>query len=248
MKSLAGVNIKGEPYVRPKEVEEELKAVLEWPLPKAFALAAQGHLKPQTLVYLLRNFCPNRPTPAYDSLVVAFFSRIQRSGERMTRNLSELNRERIDEIVKDKVLELIAADRLDIFEMSFKTGAERLYLTAMSQVRMRTKTEISREDLVEFGSDQTGEEAADAFGRIGRGAMPLAEARSMLADIWDRLSENERLAVYYVHQLGLTEKEAGERMNCTDRNVRYLITSARRKALGEAKDARTMGARERVKP
>jgi hypothetical protein len=41
----------GQPYVRPKGVREEIEAVLELPLHKAFDLACAGHLRPQTLVY-----------------------------------------------------------------------------------------------------------------------------------------------------------------------------------------------------
>lgn len=230
MKPLAGANKKtGKSYVRPKEVATEIEAVLEWPLPKAFDLAARGMLRPQTLVYLMRNFRPNRSTPAYDALVVAFFSRLQQSGKWMTRHLSDLDRERVDELVKDKALTLIMKDRLDIFEMSFKLGAERLYLTAKSMVRLRSETEISREDLVEPGSDLTGEEAADALADIGNCGRPLAEVKVELAEVLKLLSEKERLAFVYVYQLGLTEEEAGSRIGCGARNIRHLIKNGRQK-------------------
>ena len=247
MKPLAGANAKGQPYVRPKGVEEEISAALGWPLEKVFALAADGHLKPQTIVYFMRNFRPNRPTPAYDRLVVAFFSRLQRAGQRLVRNLSEVDRERVDELVKDRALELMARDRLDIFEMSFKTGAERLYLTALAKVRLRAATEISREDLVKPGSDLTGEEAADAVG-FADPSLPLAEARVMLSEVLGLLTEREREAVTYVHGLGLSELEAAEQMACTDRNIRYLLASARLKALAEGKGARKPARVNSVKP
>lgn len=247
MKPLAGANAKGEPYVRPKGVEEEISAALDWPLDKVLALAAEGHLKPQTLVYFVRNFRPSRSTRAYDRLVVAFFSRLQRAGQRLIRNLSEVDRERIDELVKDRALELLAQDRLDIFEMSFKTGAERLYLTALAKVRLRTATEVAREDLVKPGSDLTGEEVADAVG-FANPSLPLAEARAMLSEILGLLTEREREAVTYVHALGLSELDAAEQMGCTDRNVRYLLASARRKALAEGKGARKPSRVDSVKP
>lgn len=247
MKPLAGANAKGQPYVRPKGVEEEISAVLGWPLDRAFALAAEGHLRPQTLVYFMRNFRPNRPTPAYDRLVVAFFSRLQRAGQRLIRGLSEVDRERVDELVKDRALELMAQDRLDIFEMSFKTGAERLYLTELAKVRLRAATEVSREDLVKPGSDLTGEEVADAVG-FADPSQPLAEARAMLSEVLGLLTEKEREAVTYVHALGLSELEAAERIACTDRNVRYLLASARRKALAEGKGARKPARVDSVKP
>jgi hypothetical protein len=88
VKPLIGKDKDGRPYRRPREVDEEIKAVLEWPLPQAFGLAAEGKLRPQTLVYLLRNFKPNRPGSQYDSLIMAFFSRLQRSGEPLVRELS----------------------------------------------------------------------------------------------------------------------------------------------------------------
>ncbi len=238
VRPLVGTDAKGKPYVRHRDVEAEIEAVLEWPLSKAFDLALDGRLRPQTLVYFMRNFRPNRPYPQYDRLVLAFFSRIQRSGERLVREMPQVERERVDELVKDRALELFAADRLDIFEMSFRTGAERLYLTAITKVRLRSRTERSREDLVEPGADLTGEEAADVLDRRAGVAMPLAEAKAMLADAMGRLTDRERLAVHYVHELGLTEDEAAEQLGCTDRNVRYLISSARRKALGQGKGAR----------
>ncbi|TPL79632.1 sigma-70 family RNA polymerase sigma factor [Mesorhizobium sp. B2-3-14] len=237
VKPLAGSNKQGERYVRPDAVTAEIEAVLEWPLPQSFALAAAGNLRPQTLVYLMRNCKPNRPTARYDALIVAFFSRLQRAGAPMTRGMSDLDRERVDDLVKDKALKLIETDRLDIFEMSFKLGAERLYLTAKAAVRLRTRTEVSREDLIEPGSDLTGEEAADTLGLAKGGSMPLAEARAMLNQIYEMLTEKERLAIFYVQEAGLTEKEAAEQMGCTDRNVRYLITSASRKARASEESA-----------
>lgn len=238
MKPLTGTNSKGEPYVRPAVVEAEIAAVLEWPMEKVYALALEGKLRPQTLVYLMRNFRPNRSTPEHDRLILAFFARLQRFGEPMLRSMSEVNRERVDELVKDKALELFAKDKLDIFEMSFKLGAERLYLTAIAKVRLRADTEVSREDLVSPGLGLTSEETADLLGHTFDGSTPLAEAKAMLADVMEYLNEKERLAIYYVHQLGLTEKEAAEQMHCTDRNIRHLISSARQKALGQGKGAR----------
>jgi hypothetical protein len=44
--------------------------------------------------------------------------------------------QRIHESVKDKALRM-QLDRLDIFEMSFKTGAERLYLTAIAAAALK---------------------------------------------------------------------------------------------------------------
>ncbi|MEY9404576.1 RNA polymerase sigma factor (sigma-70 family) [Bradyrhizobium japonicum] len=245
VKSLIGKDKDGRPYRRHREVEEEIKAVLEWPLPQAFGLAAEGKLRPQTLVYLLRNFKPNRPGSEYDSLIVAFLSRLQRSGEPLVRGMSELHRERVHEFVKDKALRLMQLDRLDIFEMSFKTGAERLYLTAIAAVRLRARTEISREDLVEADSEATGEETADALGFVADSSMPLAQARVELKEVLDRLTEKERQAVFYVLQLDLTEKEAGEKMGCSDRNIRYLLKSAREKALA-IPNLRARRARERA--
>lgn len=46
-------------------------------------------------------------------MVVAFFSRIERSGDGVTRDLSARDREWVDERVKDKALEWLAKDRLD---------------------------------------------------------------------------------------------------------------------------------------
>lgn len=247
MKPLTGTNKKGEPYVRPKEVEAEIAAALEWPLEKTYALALEGKLRPQTLVYLIRNFRPNRSTPEHDRLILAFFSRLQRSGQRMIQNMSELDRERVDELVRDKALDLFSSDDLDIFEMSFKLGAERLYLTATAKVRLRSKTEVSREDMIVSDSGWTGEETADVLSHVSDGSMPLAEAKAMLADVMELLNENERLAVHYVHELGLTEKEAAEQLNCSDRNIRYLISNAREKALGQGKGARKPRV-NRVKP
>jgi DNA-directed RNA polymerase specialized sigma24 family protein len=59
------------------------------------------------------------------------------------------------------------------------------------------------------------------------------------------LTEKQRQAVFYVLQLDLTEKEAGERMGCGDRNIRHLLKSAREKALA-LPNVRTRRARERA--
>ena len=247
VKPLAGRSQQQNSYVRHPDVEAEIAAVLEWPLPEAFALAANGTLRPQTVVYLMRNCRPNRPTPAYDSLVVAFFSRLQRAGDHLTRGLSKLDRETVDGWVTDRTLHLIERDRLDIFEMSFKTGAERLYLTALARLQRQKAKELPREDLIEPGSNMTGEEAADGLALLNSTtAMPLAEARAALKETLEKLNEKERRAIFYVYHMKLTEKEAGDHLGCSDRNVRYLLESARRKALGEPKSTGGQPARKRA--
>jgi hypothetical protein len=54
----------GAPYVRPTAVTEEIETILALPLHEAFRLASSGHLRPQTLVYLMRNFRPNKSNQA----------------------------------------------------------------------------------------------------------------------------------------------------------------------------------------
>lgn len=104
---------------------------------------------------------------------------------------------------------------------------------------------MSREDLVGPDSEFTGEEAADALGFVPDGSMPLAEARVELKEVLDCFTEKERQAVFYVLQLDLTEKEAGEKMGCSDRNIRYILKSARETALAMP-NVRARRARERA--
>ena len=231
VQQLAKVSKKQKAYTRPAAVEEEIAATLALPLHDAFSLAVSGHLKSQTLVYLLRNFKPNRPTPRYDAMVVAFFSRLERAGNRILADLPENFRERAHAIVKDKALEWFADDNLDIFECSFKTGAERLYLTARSKMRLRMATELYREDLAPPDSDVATEEIADALAvRAGRAAVPLAEARAELQSILALLTDEERIAVGHYHAMGLTYVETAAAMGCSDTKVKYLIKRARDKA------------------
>ena len=238
----------GKLYVRPRVVLEEIEAALDLPLHQAFELASTGQLRPQTLVYLMRNFRPNRSNPAYDALVLGFYSRLERSGDRLMAGLTETQREWAQGEVVKKVTEWLFDDRMDIFECSFKRAAEFLFLTEIAKVRRRTKREFSREELVDPQGDLTSEEMADTLSLRHAGvSRPLAEVRAELNEIAEKLTENERLAVAYVEHLGLTEKEAGELIGCSSRNVRYLITNVRAKARGEAKRARS-GARESVKP
>jgi DNA-directed RNA polymerase specialized sigma24 family protein len=225
-------------YTRPDGVRQEIEEVLKHPLPVAFRMAAEGKLKPQTLVYLMRNFRPNQRTRDHDNLVVAFLSRLERFGDRLIRDFSEVDREKINGEVMNIVLELINDDKLDIFEMSFKRGATCLYLTARAKVRLRAQTEVSREDLVLPESDMTGEETADALSFVQDGTLPLAEARAMLRQVRDKLKEREWLALLYVDGMDLTDKEAGEQMNCSARNIQYLLTKARKKVRGEERGAR----------
>jgi hypothetical protein len=228
---LAKVSTKQKAYERPPAVEEEIAATLALPLHDAFGLAAAGHLRPQTLVYLIRNFKPNRPTPQYDAMVVAFFSRLELSGDRILSGLPENIRERAHSVVKDKALQWLADDNLDIFECSFKLGAERLYLTARSNMQLRMATEISREDLTTPDSEVNHEEIADAIAvRAGRVGTPLAEIKAELQSIVALLTNEERIAVGHIHLMGLTYAEAAAAMGCSDTKVKYLIQNARNKA------------------
>lgn len=234
VQQLTQVSKQQKAYSRPPAVEEEIKAVLALPLHEAFVLAATGRLRPQTLVYLLRNFRPNELTAEYDAMVVAFFSRLEQAGQRIVADLPEIFRERAHAEVKDKALEWFADDKLDIFECSFKLGAERLYLTARTKMRLRMTTEISREDLVSDDTDVDTEEIADALAyRAGRTAMPLAEARAELQSVLAILTDEERIAITHILVMGLTYKEAAAAMDCSDTKVKYLIKRAREKALGK---------------
>lgn len=237
----------GDSYIRPKAVVEEIEGTLALPLHDAFALARSGQLRPQTLVYLMRNFRPNRSNPAYDALVVAFYSRLERSGDRLMSGLSETQKEWVQGEVVKKVAKWFYDDRMDIFECSFKTGAERIFFTEISKVRRRTKDEVAQEDLIDPEGDLTGEEVAEVLGIRHAGSQrPLAEVRAELLEIQEKLTEKERLAVLYVEHMGLTEEEAARLIGCSSRNVRYLIENVRAKARGEPRRARG-GARESVK-
>ncbi|WP_158743044.1 hypothetical protein [Acidisphaera sp. L21] len=236
----------GTPYVRPTVVTEEIEMTLALPLAEAFRLASSGCLRPQTLVYLMRNFRPNRRSQAYDALLVAFYSRLERSGDKLVSALTETQREWVQGEVATKVDEWFRDDRMDVFEFSFKTGAERLFFTAISKVRRRTAGEVAQEDLVGLEGGLTGEEAADVLGLRHAGSpRPLAEVRAELSEIQDKLTEKERLAVIYVEQMGMIEEEAGKLIGCSARNVRYLNANARAKARGEERYARR-GARGKV--
>ncbi|MGN6819201.1 MAG: sigma factor-like helix-turn-helix DNA-binding protein [Sphingomonas sp.] len=231
VQSLAKVSKKQKLYKRPPAVEEEIAATLALPLHDAFRLAAAGHTRPQTLVYLIRNFRPNRASPQYDAMVVAFFSRLERAGDRILRDLPENFRERAHEEVQDKALELIASNNLDIFECSFKLGAERLYLTTKSKMRLRMKTEISREDMTAPDDDVSPEEIADALAvRAGRAGTPLAEIKAELQSIFALLTEQERIAVGHYLLMGRTYDEAAAAMGCSDTTVKNLIKTVREKA------------------
>jgi len=229
---LAKVSKKQKVYERPTAVEEEIEATLALPLHDAFGLAASGHTRPQTLVYLIRNFKPNRPTPQYDGMVVAFFSRLERAGDRILHDLPENIRERAHSIVQNKALELLHKNDLDIFECSFKLGAEGLYLTARSKMKLRMATEISREDLALPDADVSSEEIVDALAaRAGRSGTPLAEIKAELQSIYALLVDEERIAVGHIHAMGLTYAEAAAAMGCSDTKVKYLIKRAREKAI-----------------
>jgi len=91
----------GLPYVRPDVVREQIERTLDLPLYQAFELARDGLLRPQTLVYLMRNFRPNSRSPGYDAMILAFYSRLERSGDSLTSGLTETQREWVEgEVVK----------------------------------------------------------------------------------------------------------------------------------------------------
>lgn len=234
----------GEPYVRPPNVLSQIRAVLDLPIDQAFDLARGGRLYPQTLVYLMRNFRPNRRDPRHDAIVLAFFARLKSVGERIVGGLPETQRDWVDGLVADKVMQWLPTDRMDAFEVSFKQTAERLYLSELRRVRVRTRDEVSREDLVEPDSGLTGEEAADALASRPASTTSLAEARAQLSELYEALTDRERLAVGYHLELGLTEKETGDLIGCSDRHVRNLIKSARAKARGEERPARRSAGRK----
>ena len=229
----------GEIYVRPAHVQEQIEAVLELPLEDAFEAARSGHLYPQTLVYLLRNYRPNGRSQSHDGLVVAFFSRLERAGQSLVRRLSIAQREWVEGEVVTRILEWLPTDRMDIFEISFKLAAERLYYTEIAKVLLRTSAEVAVEDLVEPGSDLKGQEVAESIlARRAGPTTPLAEIRAELGEELGKLTERERLAVIYVEAFGLEHHDAGKRMGCSGRNIRYLLKSARAKVCGEQARAR----------
>lgn len=232
---LTGKTKEGILYVRPDRVETEIAAALELPLDRAFELAANGHLTPQTLAFFLRRFRPNGRSPSYDAMLLAFLSRIERAGRRRLLDIPEHWHERAHEFVQDKVFEWFGTERMDIFEMSFARAVECLYLDARAYLKLRIETELSTEDFA-LSEEIDGEDVVDAMaGRLNRGTLTPAEARSELAGVMAKLTLEEGRALIYVDGLGLIEKEAAQEMKCSVRKVGYRLKSAREK-LRDIKD------------
>lgn len=221
----------GDRYERPEQVEAEIERVLELPLHEAFRLASSGGTRAQTLVYLLRRFRPNRPNAHYDAMVEAFFARLDRGAARYLPGIPAHLHERAQGIVRDKVLAWWDTDRMDILECGFASTVERLYLTARDTVMTRATTEVAVGDL---GEDDGGTPLLRRAS--GDTAMPLAEARAELANVMAALKPGGRRAIWLVEGLGMTEKEAGAAMGCTDRNVRHLLKQARETARAREDD------------
>ncbi|GLS33065.1 Sigma-70, region 4 [Mesorhizobium albiziae] len=228
---LTRVTKQGVTYARPERIEQEIAAALDLPLNQAFKLAASGHLSPQALVFFLRRFRPNKRSTEYDAMFMAFFSRIERAGTRHLSDIPSHLHERAHDQVRDKVLSWMSDDRMDIFEASFRTVVERLYLDARSRLMLRISTELPIGD---FGSDDeetSGGDVVDAlFASTNPQPRSLADVRSELRSIIAQLDGEEGQALLYVDGLGMTEKEAAAQMNCSDRKVRYLLKRARPKA------------------
>ena len=238
----------GELYVRPAHIQNEIEKVLESSLEEAFEAARSGHLYPQTLVHLLRNYRPNGRSQSHDGLVVAFFSRLERAGKGLVRHLSTTQREWVEGEVVTRILEWLPTDRMDIFEISFKLAAERLYYTEIAKVLLRTSAEVAFEDLVEPGSDLKAQDVADGIlARRAGPPTPLAEVRAELGEAMSKLTERERLAAIYVEAFGLEHDDAGKQMGCSGRNIRYLLKSAQAKTRGEKAGAR-VSARGKERP
>ena len=170
---------------------------------------------------------------------MAFFSRLERAGKALVRHLSPTQREWVEGEVVTRILEWLPTDKMDIFEISFKLAAERLYYTEIAQGPAEDLGGGRLEDLVEPGSDLIGEDVAEGIlARRAGPTAPLAEIRAELEEALGTLTERERLAVIYVEAFGLEHDEAGKQMGCSGRNIRYLLKNARAKACGEQARAR----------
>lgn len=228
---------KGIIYVRPPRIEHEIIAALDLPIEQAYQLAAAGRLSPQALIFFLRRFRPAGRSPAYDAMFKAFFARVERAGDRYLSDIPRHWHERAHTRVGDKILEWMSDDRMDIFEVSFRSAVEGLYLDARSYLKLRIAAEKPIEDFAMPNEDLTGEDVVGVlYADATADALPLAEVRLELQSALGKLKDEEQTALLYVDGLGLTEKQAAKLMNnCSDRKVRYLLKRARQ-ALREIKD------------
>src|SRR3546814_172419 len=183
---------KGSIYVRPPRIEQEIIAALDLPLEQAYQLAASGKLSPQALIFFLRRYRPAGRSPAYDAMFKTFFARVERAGHRYLSDIPGHWHERAHIRVSDKILEWMSDDRMDIFEVSFRSAVEGLYLDARSYLKLRITTEKPTEDFAIPDEDLTGEDAVDVlYASVKPDALPLAEVRLELRSVLGKLKAEE---------------------------------------------------------
>lgn len=225
---LKGMSPEGEPYVRPVRVEAEIERIVDLPLNNAFSLAATDALLPQTVMHLLRNF-PNNRSPLYCAAFERFLARAERTADRLLAYLPVHWRERGRDMAIDEILQRFGTDRLDIFELSYKTAMERICVDVGRKLRLRIRTELPAEDLADRDGEQTGGDAVDAMVfRVGA-TMPAAEAVAQLRSALAVLTDRERWVLLAVEFADMTEDEVGTEIGCGARNVRHILKRAREK-------------------
>lgn len=228
-------------YARPQEIENEIAAALERPLGELLG-AGRGVSSP-CLLYFARNHRPNGHSRIYEGVLMELLDRIDRQVRGRVGGLPPHQRAAIRQDVRDQFLERLFRnhDSLDIFEARFALAVKSLAVDAIRRGVKKDSVEVPAES---FADRETGEGGiAVVERRAHKSAAPMlseGEARTDLRKVLARLTPREREAVIAVHEIGLKieaedpeEETAATVMGVSGRAVRYLLKSARDKALAE---------------
>jgi DNA-directed RNA polymerase specialized sigma24 family protein len=237
---LTRIDKEGQLYARPAQVEGEISHFLERPLSDLEDSITKTSPSSACLVYFARRFRSNGRSKLWDKVLVTLLARIDQQAYSHVRDFPAHLADEVVERVRMSFLARLQKnhDSLDIFECKFNFAVKRLTVAERRPVKRRVDGEVAIEDLAGAEETDSGYDALAAIRyRAGAQALPKAEAAAQLRQVLSKLTDRERQAVIAVYQLGLPEKSkdpdkptAAKLLGISDRMVRYLLVSARRKA------------------
>lgn len=240
---LTRVNKQGVLYERPVEIEAEIRHFLDRPLDQLVATVSSTSPSSSCLLYFARRFRPNRRSRLWDTILMTLLSRVEHQAKRY---FADLRPEAAEEALHRVRMSFLARlqndhDSLDIFECRFKFAVKRLAISERRLAKPKADAEISIEDLGGAESNSSGYDALDAIRyRFALAPRVEADAAADLSRVLARLTDKERKAVIAVYQLGFPEGSkdpneitAAKLLGVSDRMIRYLLSSARKKATDE---------------
>lgn len=235
-------NKNGEPYVRHKDVDEEIAACLareppDWDM---------DSLQSETIVFLIRNLWKRQARASAGRLTHELVKRISRIAKDWSRGFDPVSTDEIIQFTGYEIVDLIFATsttrQSEYLEMVFRDAVQKRTLRVVNRTRTRLKKVRSESQLQKQPSDERHDGLlAEATGRerrpdeISHDAEELASRPDVIRQSLDAITDQrhrEAIVLHYLNGWPIESKDGSpslaSKFNMSGRQIQNWLDTAKK--------------------